>query len=170
MVILMRKVVFFRMNLGKITVRLLSKLNLITADHCILPKSFYEYGWAEWLPLASISTLPHISYCVSKEFTREDTVQYLISLSSDHLFFNFENVDILFSTENQINEYNLIYSRELLIKENLEQNGFFYPKTMEEVIELFLQLGFLIQQPDKYGNITLDMVIRPFPKVTDKLK
>ncbi|NQX58580.1 DUF6042 family protein [Paenibacillus qinlingensis] len=158
------------MHLGKITVRLLSKLNLITADHCILPKSFYENGWAEFLPLANISTLPQISYCVSKEFTREDTVQYLSSHNSDHLFCNFENVDILFSREYQINEYTLIYSRELLIKENLEKNGLFYPNTMEEVIDLFLQLGFLIQQNDKSGNIILDLVIRPFPKVTDKLK
>ncbi|OCT14346.1 hypothetical protein A8709_26335 [Paenibacillus pectinilyticus] len=158
------------MNLGKITVRLLSKLNLITANQCILPKGFYEYGWAEWLPLVNISTLPQISYCVSKEFTREDTVQYLSLHKSNQLFCNFENADILFGTEYQINEYYLIYSRELMIKENLKKNGFSYPNTMEEVIDLFLQLGFLIQQSDQSGNIILDMVIRPFPKVTDKIK
>lgn len=158
------------MNLGKITVGLLAKLNLIHDDQCIVPTSFYEYGWSEWLPLANLTALPQISYCVSKEFTREAIVQYLNSKNSEKFFLNFEKLDISFNNEFQKNEYILLYSRELSIKEKLELNGLFYPNTMEEVIDLFLQLGFLIQHEDKIGNKTLDMIIRPFPKVSDQMK
>lgn len=167
----MRKVVFYRMILGKITVRLLSKLNLISANQSILPKSFYEYGWAEWLPIANITTLPQISYCISKEFTREETVHYLSSHNTtDQLFMSFEHVERSFASEVQRNEYLLIYTRELLIKDKLEQNDLFYPNTMDEVIDLFLQIGFLTQHTDLSGNRILDMIIRPFPKVSDRLK
>ncbi|MBA2941055.1 hypothetical protein HZF08_22505 [Paenibacillus sp. CGMCC 1.16610] len=158
------------MDLGKITVGLLSKLNLIPSNQCILPNSFYDYGWAEWLPLANITTLPQISYCVSKGLTRDATVEYLHSHNAEQLFINFEEINRNFITDFQRNEFFLIYSREYSIKIKLEENGMFYPSTMEEVIELFLQLGFLLQNINHSGNKTLDLIIRPFPKVSDHFK
>ncbi|NOU72683.1 hypothetical protein GC098_14845 [Paenibacillus sp. LMG 31458] len=158
------------MNLGKITVGLLSKLNLIPTNQCILPNGFYEYSWAEWLPLANITTLPQISYCVSKGLTREATVEYLYSHNAEHLFINFEEINRTFTSDHQRNEYFLFYFREYSIKIKLEENGMYYPSTMEEVIDLFLQLGFLIQNIDQFGYKTLDLIIRPFPKVSEHFK
>ena len=83
---------------------------------------------------------------------------------------NFEEKNRTFTSDLQRNEFFLIYSREYSIKIKLEENGMLYPSTMEEVIELFFQLGFLLQNINHTGNITLDLIIRPFPKVSDHFK
>ncbi|MCY9657118.1 DUF6042 family protein [Paenibacillus chondroitinus] len=158
------------MNLGKITVRLLSMLNLIPEGQYILPKNFYEYGWAGWLPLVNLTSLPKISYCVASDFTKQQTIEYLIHQKVNHTLWDFDLIRNDFATKKEEGQYQLFYARELNIRNRLEKNGLSYPSTMSEAIQLFIDLGLVTEFEDMDQIIKLDLIIRPFPQASSVLK
>lgn len=158
------------MNEGKITVKLLSKLNLIPNGHCVVPNNITENGWAGWLPIINLITLPQISYCIAMNFNKQETIEYLKNKGEQQWFWNFEDPINENSVSNDSEQYQIFDARERSIKERLERNGLSYPKNMQDVINLFISLGFLTEYHDEDNVFRLDLLIRPFPNVSSVLK
>ncbi|MBD0384721.1 DUF6042 family protein [Paenibacillus sedimenti] len=152
------------MNYGEITVRLLSQLKMIPEGQCIMPQSLYDYGWLSCLPLVNIITLPQISNCIALDYSKERIIDYLVRHNDKGVFWKFRDIEPEFKSTNEMNEFNLYYAREVNVRSRLERNGFFYPRNMQDVIQLFINLGFITETIDNENEMKLDLIIRPFPK------
>lgn len=93
------------MNHGKITVKLLSNLNMIPSGHCVVPSSISENGWAGWLPIINMITLPQISYCIGMNFSKNEIIEYIISKDDHQWFWNFEHCETDFSNLKESQQY-----------------------------------------------------------------
>lgn len=156
------------MNSGKITVRLLSQLNMIPEGQCIMPQSLYDYGWLSCLPLVNIITLPQISNCIAQDYSKEKIIDYLIQNNDNEFLWKFHEAEPGFISLNEMNEFNLYFAREQNVRSRLERNVFSYPRNMRDVIHLFIDLGFILEYLEHENEIKLDLLIRPFPK-TEKV-
>ncbi|MDQ0888742.1 hypothetical protein QFZ81_003830 [Paenibacillus sp. V4I9] len=158
------------MNNGEITVRLLSQIKMIPEGQCIMPQSLYDYGWLSCLPLVNIITLPQISNCIALEFSKERIIDYLIRNNDKEVFWKLRDAEPVFNSVYEKSEYNLYYAREVNVRYRLEKNGFYYPRSMQDVIQLFIDLGFVIEVLENENELKLDLIIRPFPNIENVLK
>jgi hypothetical protein len=158
------------MNEGKITVKLLSNLNLIPTGHCAVPNDIAEHGWAGWLPIINLITLPQISYCIGMNFTKQEIIEFLKNKVENHWFWKFELHESDVSPTKDSQQYQIFDIRERTVKERLERNGLSYPKDLQDVINLFISLGLITEDQDENNVSCLDLLIRPFPNVSSVLK
>ncbi|MGQ7887559.1 DUF6042 family protein [Paenibacillus sp. WC2504] len=152
------------MDHGKISVRQLSQLDMIPKGKCIMPQSLYDYGWISCLPIVNIITLPQISNCIALEYTKDQIIDFLINNNDRGLFWKFHETKPNLNSLREVNEFNLYFTREQNLRLRLENNNLFYPQNMQEVINLFIRLGFIIEILDNQRNVLLDLIIHPFPR------
>lgn len=158
------------MNQGRITVKLLSNLNLIPKGQCVVPNNISENGWAGWLPIINLIALPQISNCIGKDLTKQETIEHLQINGEEQWFWNFELNEYENSISNDSQQFQMFDARERSIKERLERNGLSYPNDMQDVINLFISLGFITEYLDEDKKLQIDLLIRPVPNVKSILK
>lgn len=157
-----KKAINFVTN-GPITVRDLSELGLIPDGQTVFPLHFYEMGWGTWLPMSCTLLLPYFSDGVAKGLNIDRLVSYLNEkVKPDTFIFNNKRIP----SENE-----LLVDREVKVKRRLELNGFFYPRNVEEVIQLYLELGLAKTcNEDSNANVYYDLIIRPLYHIDSVLK
>ncbi|MFC0211379.1 DUF6042 family protein [Paenibacillus chartarius] len=156
------------MTNGKVTVKILKQLGLITEGQCVIPNQFYESGWGLWLPMPNVTLLPYFSNSIAIGLSRDETIIYLENKSKPNTFITFEDNGIK-SSEFDIDEEQMLHEREEEIKRRLEANGYLYPKSISDVVSLYVTLGLAFEEKDQQGTVCLDMIIRPLRKIDDVL-
>ncbi|KIL35625.1 hypothetical protein SD70_32045 [Gordoniibacillus kamchatkensis] len=153
---------------GKVTVKGLKQLGLITEGQCVIPNQFYESGWGLWLPMPNVTLVPYFSNAIAIGLSRDDTIIYLENKIKPNTFLDFEEAGIT-PTEFDMDEKQMLYEREKEIKRRLEANGYQYPKSINEAVSLYVTLGLAVEEVGEQGRICLDMLIRPLRKIDDVL-
>ncbi|WP_260440120.1 DUF6042 family protein [Cohnella lubricantis] len=153
---------------GRITVRGLSQLGLIPKGQCVIPNRFYEDGWGRWLPMPNITLLPFFSVSIASGFNWEETVAYMEKKSKPNTFIDL-NDNSVNQRDNEDEEAHSLYEREAEIKRKLQANGFQYPKSIFDVIDLYVALGLALKTEDQQGKWCLDMIIRPLRNIDEVL-
>ncbi|MGG1940435.1 hypothetical protein ABFY57_12165 [Paenibacillus polymyxa] len=148
---------------GPITVRDLSELGLIPDGQTVFPLHFYEMGWGTWLPMSCTLLLPYFSDGIAKGLNTERLISYLNEkVKPDTFILNDKGIFI---------KNELLVDREVKVKRRLELNGFLYPRNVEEVVQLYLELG-LAKRWNEDSNTTMhyDLIIRPLYHIDSILK
>lgn len=154
---------------GKVTVRTLTRLGLIPAGQSIIPNRFYEFGWGTWLPMPSITLIPYISHYIACDLSKDDIIRYLEQKVKSNTFIDFSIRLPLNMSQEEEDEYELLYARETEVKRRLEANGYSYPQNMLDVINLYIYLGLVYELQDDNTEGLLDLIIRPLPHIDTKL-
>lgn len=157
----------FIMN-GRVTVRGLSQLGLIPKGQCVIPNRFYEGGWGRWLPMPNITLLPYFSVAVASGFNWEETVALMERKVKENTFINLDDNGVD-RRNHEDDEVQSLYEREAEIKRKLQANGFLYPKSILDVIDLYVALGLAFKTEDQQGKWCLDMIIRPLRNIDEVL-
>lgn len=156
------KAINFMTN-GPLTVRDLSELGLIRIGQSAFPFQFHEMGWATWLPISCITLLPFISDGIAKDMKEEDLLCYLKEKVKPDAF-------PLDDQQSDTSESDNFYNREVKIRRRLELNGFRYPRCVEDVLELYVRVGFSKKiYGHTSGDTRYDLVIRPLSHVDSVL-
>ncbi|MFH5181445.1 DUF6042 family protein [Paenibacillus sp. TAB 01] len=158
------EVINFMTN-GRVTVRTLDYLGLISAGQCAIPNQFYELGWGRWLPMPNITSLPYISNSIASSLNKEGLVKHLEQKVKSNTFIDFSIRVPQNLSQSEKDEYELLYVRETEIKRRLEANGYQYPSNMQEVVNLYIDLGVAYELQDDHYNGLLDLIIRPLPHI-----
>lgn len=157
----------FIMN-GRVTVRGLSQLGLIPKGQCVIPNRFYEGGWGRWLPMPNITLLPYFSVAVASGFNWEETVVFMETKVKQNTFIDLDDNGVD-KRDHEDDEFQSLHNREAEIKRKLKANGFLYPESILDVIDLYEALGLAFKTEDQQGQRCLDMIIRPLCNIDEVL-
>lgn len=98
----------------------------------------------------------------------EETIAFLEKKVKPNTFIELRNNEV--DTRNfDDDEFQFLYMREIEIKRKLEANGFLYPNSIVDVINLYVSLGMAYETEDSQGRACLDMIIRPIRKIDEVL-
>ncbi|AVV56266.1 hypothetical protein C7121_08965 [Paenibacillus glucanolyticus] len=153
---------------GRVTVRGLSQLGLIPKGQCVIPNGFYEGGWGRWLPMPNITLLPYFSVSVASGFNLAETVVFMKKKVKPNTFINLGD-NVVDKRNHEDDEVQSLYERETEIEQKLQANGLLYPKSIVDVIDLYVALGLAFKTEDQQGKWCLDMIIRPLCKIDEVL-
>ncbi|MCK8489243.1 DUF6042 family protein [Paenibacillus sp. MBLB2552] len=153
---------------GRVTVRGLSQLGLIPKGQCVIPNQFYEGGWGRWLPMPNITLLPYFSVSVASGFNWAETVGFMEKRVKPNTFIDLGNNGVD-KRNHEDDEVQSLYERETEIEQKLQINGLLYPKSIVDVIDLYVALGLAFKTEDQQGKWCLDMIIRPLCKIDEVL-
>ncbi|WP_139203277.1 DUF6042 family protein [Thermoflavimicrobium dichotomicum] len=135
-----------------------------------LPPDFLQNGWNLFLPKGTISILLSVMTYILQGYTKEEILEWMkmeekeLSLSP----FDF-TLPFVCKSEEEKQAYLNIARQERKICKILERSGYAYPKTIDEWIELLIQLK-IVQEVKMDEAIYLDVVLEPFPHPEDMLK
>lgn len=122
----------------------------------------------ETSPYANITLLPFFSVSVASGCCWEETIALLEKKVKPNTFIDLRNNEEDIRNIDD-NEYQFLRERETVIKRKLEANGFFYPYSVVDVINLYVALGLAYETEDQLGRACLDMIIRPIRKIEEVL-
>ncbi|RAL25908.1 DUF6042 family protein [Thermoflavimicrobium daqui] len=142
-----------------------------------LPASFLQNGWNLFLPKGTISIMLSVMTYILQGYSKAEILELMIMEEEELSLtpFNF-TVPFTYKTEEEKQVYLTISRQEKRIYKVLERSGYTYPKTIQEWVELLIELK-IIQEVIREEKIFLDIVIEPFPHpkevltlTTDELK
>ncbi len=135
------------------------------------PNQFVHQGWVRYLPLSAIVILNIISMDSTAGMTTQETIEdikeLLIRRKKDRLFFDFNAKPP--KGKRALEEYEADLQRESQIRDILERFGFYYPQSVEDMIDLFKKFGLVFEMLGERGPV-FDVLLGPYPHVSDVLK
>ncbi|GIQ70446.1 hypothetical protein DUZ99_09705 [Xylanibacillus composti] len=118
--------------------------------------------------MPNITLLPYFSVAVASGFNWEETVVFMERKVKQNTFINLDEKG-MDRRDHQDDEVQTLYEREAGIKRKLQANGFLYPKSILDVLDLYVALGLAFKTEDQQGQWCLDMIIRPLRNIDEVL-
>ncbi|MGF7033738.1 hypothetical protein J2T17_004686 [Paenibacillus mucilaginosus] len=134
------------------------------------PEGFVLGGWANALPIQSIVYLHEICAGVMLGRTKEETIadiKALLEYKRESAFHDFDASPPRGKLKREIFDE----EREQALEQRafLERNGYRYPQTVEDCVELF-KAFHIVHEIVVAGEVYFDVIISPFPVLKHYLK
>lgn len=131
-----------------------------------VPSNIYHIGWGRNLLLGGVVFLYYLCYMATQKIPLNQGIEKFRSMHPDHeVIFDFSYS----YPEMDKEEYEFNKKNAERMKESYEKSGYFYPKTLEDLADLFVKLGLAIESEIE-GEKAIIPILSPLPKPQDILK
>lgn len=147
-----------------------SVINDLPPNHFPFPNSFFTLN--RKLPAISHTVIMIAASAAVEGNTKNsviEEIELLLDMKNDPYIIDFDNPRTNFKSEEEREDYEYEFKREMRVKQLLELNGYKYPRNTEDVVDLLIKLGLIFEEK-KDGKTFVDVLISPYPKVRELFK
>ncbi|MBD8836854.1 MULTISPECIES: DUF6042 family protein [Paenibacillus] len=131
---------------------------VVEENYTIIPNGFIDNGWIAKAPSIASPILMGLCLTISKGLNKNEILNYLEEQYSDDNNYNYFVARHDFKDKNEQLEFWENRQRETKIKYSLESANYKYPVCLQDMLNLFVQWGIVIEEDETY-----DLIISPFP-------